>query len=511
MYRAALLLNLVKSLLLILMKNDGAFADTFEIPTHQCNQQLLPAANTAHGVSLMQKMTERKAVARDDAGDGDDGGGIEAEEADAYYVLTWEVPAALRAESGVSVLEAQHRLEAHQRWINVTALEARQMTGPLTLLLALRMCEGAKALKSGLEEARKRGQARIHLLGVQDEIEPQMAWKRFLVGPLTDRDQLLVDTFGLERTPLAGVKVSLLFNGNELFSHTPRHKGMFSEAQSSGLYHKKVKEIPDLAIMLNPGFPHYLGNWWPTLRRLWHAQVPIVATGYGHSFGNGFALPAVYNLGYGAEGANVLPGVAAGHLKTASPPSSTKPASSQQSPVLFADEKLKTSNFTCVDSKDFMRLPEKATDCSDRDGNALVVKEAGFEELFAVRNPFVFCSPFSMYETSANCQGSEVLSVLQPKASGKHTLLALEFNGSLNAGADHQEDKGKEENIPGTLAKQIMHRSLTCTPYFNEHRVCMERRLQRLSHKKLSRKARAWVDEFLQKIADECEDELYRE
>lgn len=384
------------------------------------------------------------------------------------------------------------------------------MTGPLTLLLALRICEGAKALKPVLEEARRRGQARIHLLGVQDNIEPQMVWKRFLVGPLTDRDELLVDTFGLERTPLAGMNVSLLFNGNELFNSASGHQGMFTKAQTSGLYHKTVKEVPDLAIMLNPGFPHYLGNWWPTLRRLWHSQVPILATGYGHSWSKGFALPALYNLGYDSEGAN-LPEEAAGHHKTVSPQSSDNPASVQQSKVLLADKELKATSVTCAESKGFARLPEQATVCSDREGNALVAEQADFEVLFAVRNPFVFCRPSWGYNTSPNCQGSEVLSVLQPKAGGEHAPLALNFDGALNPAAayvHHKKTKDKDEEIPSALAIQIMRRSLTCYPYFKEHRACMEQRLQRLSNKTLSRKARAWVDEFLQKMADACADGL---
>merc|ERR1719456_2126062 len=109
-------------------------------------------------------------MAWDDADKEDEGGWVATEEqqegsneADAY-VLTWEVPAALRAPPGISVLEAQQHWK---RWINVTASEARQMTGPLSLLLALRICEGAKALKPVLEKAFKKGQVRIHLLGVQ--------------------------------------------------------------------------------------------------------------------------------------------------------------------------------------------------------------------------------------------------------------------------------------------------------------------------------------------------------
>merc|ERR1719428_2460200 len=256
-------------------------------------------SHVTQGCSLMQKdiAAGKKALVRDDADHKetvawkkelvqDD---ADHKETDGF-VLTWEVPAVLGARPSFNVA----------RWINVTSLEARQMTGPLTLLLAFRICESAKALQPVLKKVRQKGQAHIHLLGVRDHIEPKMAWKRFLVGPLTNRDQVLVDAFGLPRTPLAGVAVSVLFNGYELSStNATGDGGLFNEARTSGLYHKTVTQVPDLVVALNPGFTHYLGNWWHTLRHLWHSQVPIVATGYGHTFsGGGFALPVLYNLKY---------------------------------------------------------------------------------------------------------------------------------------------------------------------------------------------------------------------
>eukprot|EP00746_Dinoflagellata_sp_MGD_P012036 gnl/MRDRNA2_/MRDRNA2_125492_c0_seq1.p1 gnl/MRDRNA2_/MRDRNA2_125492_c0~~gnl/MRDRNA2_/MRDRNA2_125492_c0_seq1.p1 ORF type:complete len:370 (-),score=63.54 gnl/MRDRNA2_/MRDRNA2_125492_c0_seq1:396-1505(-) len=326
------------------------------------SQQPGSAASITHGVSLMQKSAVRNVVASNIADNdewfaSDSDADVSLEEADAY-VLTWEVPAALHAPPGISALEAQQHWK---RWINVTALEARQMTGPLSLLLALRICEGAKALKPVLEKAFKKGEVRIHLLGVQDKIEPKMAWKRFLVGPLTNRDQLLVNTFGLPYTPLAGLNVSLLFSGDEFDSSASGDlKGAFTEVHTSGLYHKTVKEIPDLAVALNPGFPHYLGNWWPTLRRLWSARVPIIATGYGHSFGTGFAVPALYNLGYDAEG----------HLKT--------PLLDNQATLMRTHISDPGANAICAESKRFVGLPKKdGTLCSDRQGNALIADHAG--------------------------------------------------------------------------------------------------------------------------------------
>eukprot|EP00746_Dinoflagellata_sp_MGD_P001671 gnl/MRDRNA2_/MRDRNA2_103169_c0_seq1.p1 gnl/MRDRNA2_/MRDRNA2_103169_c0~~gnl/MRDRNA2_/MRDRNA2_103169_c0_seq1.p1 ORF type:complete len:465 (+),score=66.25 gnl/MRDRNA2_/MRDRNA2_103169_c0_seq1:94-1488(+) len=443
------------------------------VARNKYNQEWFSAATSSHGVSLMQKRTGRKVHARVKA---DDGERASSEEPDAF-VLTWEVPTVLQASSGMSILESQHNLK---RWINVTALEARQMTGPLTVLLALRICEGATVLSPIFEKARGRGKIHIHLLGVQDKIEPQMAWKRFLVGPLTDRDRHLLDVFGLPHTPLAGVNVSLLFNGNEFDSTATKQRGVFTEMHKVGLYHQAVKEVPDLAIALNPGFPHYLGNWWPTLRRLWHSQVPILATGYGHSFGTGFAVPALYNLGYDSNGRTKSTPL----LATQEPVAQTLPDSN--------------SNARCANSTAFVGLPKKdPTVCSDREGNALVADHAGFAVQVEIRNPFVFCSPpGTSTSTSVNCQGSEVLSLFRPTSD----VLASKSN------LDTHRKKDREE-IPSMLASQIMQRSLTCTPFFKENRRCIERHLQKIGKKPLPRKARVWIDEYLLDITETCEEE----
>merc|ERR1719326_1140317 len=166
-------------------------------------------------------------------------------------------------------------------------------------------------------------------------------------------------------------------------------------------------------------------------------------------------------------------------------------------------QELAPTNITCAESKSFVGLPESnATLCSDREGNALVADQAGFAVLTAVRNPFVFCNSPSTVFTTTNCQGSEVLSVFQPRAGGEDALLAL---------------SPKEEVMPPIpLAFQIMHRQLTCEPWYNQHRVCIERRLkrrerrlQRRSRKKLPQNARIWVQDFLSKLATACEDEEY--
>lgn len=523
------------------------------------------AADGMHGVSLMQtarltgrrrasnKQRNKKPTAWND--NNDDEGWIATErqeeeseeqeegneESNEYvppFLLTWEVPAALRASRGVSVLESHQR---SKRWINVTAREARHMSGPLTVLLALQTCDGASALKPIVEKVRQRGQARIHLIGVQGNLEPRMAWKRLLVGPLTDRDRFIVDTFGLPRTPLAGVKVSFLFNGEYLsddLSMAPKNHRMFAETFTSGVYHKKVKEVPDLAVTINPGFPFYLGNWWPTLRRLWHSQVPIVATGYGHSYRNGFAIPALYNLGYDAE----ENGMENQTLSMAQPHSDVDTGSLEEVQLEQKYQALQVelheteaeleqlqrkraaelieTDVKCADSKGFVGLPKKsATLCGDREGNALVMDWAGFAELVAVRNPFVFCNSPAEASITTNCQGSEVLSVFQPQKRMdriRHQLSAL--NEVQNLKADGKRRKGEKRKRrdeeeegdvpPSDLAHQIMRQSLTCDPTWKQHRVCIEKRLKSRRNTVLPRKDRAFVHDFLYKLDDACADEL---
>eukprot|EP00746_Dinoflagellata_sp_MGD_P016033 gnl/MRDRNA2_/MRDRNA2_135964_c0_seq1.p1 gnl/MRDRNA2_/MRDRNA2_135964_c0~~gnl/MRDRNA2_/MRDRNA2_135964_c0_seq1.p1 ORF type:complete len:359 (+),score=48.96 gnl/MRDRNA2_/MRDRNA2_135964_c0_seq1:2-1078(+) len=338
-----------------------------------------------------------------------------------------------------------------------------------------------------------------------------MAWKRFLVGPLTDRDQVLVDAFGLPRMPLAGVAVSLLFNGNELSStNATGDGGLFNEARTSGLYHKTVTQVPDLVVALNPGFSHYLGNWWHTLRHLWHSQVPIVTTGYGHAFsGGGFALPALYNLKYDADDATPLEEDADDHDKTVSllsqRQSGADPATLPDIQTFPVKQQQSASNTACAESRSFVGLPQhNATVCSDREGDALVAGQAGFEVLVTIKNPFVYCRPLSPYDSAPDCQGSEVLHVFDPRTADRHASKVLMIDRKLNANADRME-KSKMEKIPDGLAMQIMRQSLTCYEDWTEHRACMERRLQHLSKKKkLPRKARVWVYDFMDGLAWSC-------
>merc|ERR1719446_1552524 len=125
-----------------------------------------------------------------------------------------------------------------------------------------------------------------------------MPWKEFLCGPLSERNRELVDAFGLPHTPLAGVRLSFLFNGDLVSKHPHRqhHGVMFTAVQSSGLYHHTLHEVPDLVMAINPGFAHYAQNWWPTLRRLHDLKVPILATGFGQSFMPVSALPTVHKV-----------------------------------------------------------------------------------------------------------------------------------------------------------------------------------------------------------------------
>lgn len=359
------------------------------------------------------------------------------------YVLTWEVPPA-----SVTAAGQQRRL------INVTNAEARHATGPLTLLLALRLSAENGALKSFMSKARRTGRARIHLLGVKRALEARMLWERFLVGPLSARDRHLVDTFELPRTPLAGLRVSLLFNGDALSSDVPRHHrgAKFTEAQTPGLYHLSVKEVPDLVMAINPGFAHYVQNWWPTLRRLERLRVPILATGFGQSFSPGSALRALFRAGGPRER------------------------------LRMKAVELYTPAGTLEGGSPTPGEGALGTVCSDREGNALVASEAGYAVRAVTRNPFVFCEASTTGHL--NCQGSEVLSVLQPRWP--------------------RPRKHIPERAPSALVRKILRESLPCYPLYKRHRRCMEQRLRRGA---LPRKAGKYIDDFLDKMAEDCPEE----
>lgn len=90
--------------------------------------------------------------------------------------------------------------------------------------------------------------------------------------------------------------------------------------------------------------------------------------------------------------------------------------------------------------------------------------------------------------------------MLQPKIE----VVALKVSSNLSEGAHRERDR---EEIPSSLAHEIMLRSLTCTPYFQQHRRCMNRRLRLVGNASLPRNARAWVDEYLLEVAGRCEEE----
>lgn len=273
-----------------------------------------------------------------------------------------------------------------------------------------------------------------------------MLWKRFLTGPLSERDRELVDIFGLPHTPLAGVRLSFLFNGNLLSKQTHhQHQGQeFTSVETPGLYHRTVEEVPDLVIAINPGFAHYAQNWWPTLRRLHSLQVPILATGFSQSFVPGNAVHALYKL-HGPPGKRQEKAMKLFHAKAPK--------------------------------------GQKKNICSDRDGNALVTRKAGYVVAKSARNPFIFChapNPDGGFPWSFTCDGSAVFSLFQSRQLQPAELIPMK--------------------LPPSLKMQILRASLPCYPVWVRHRHCMERHLARMPHHRLT----GLSDSFLDRLAIDC-------
>lgn len=352
----------------------------------------------------------------------------------ADYVLTWQVPQT-----------SPHASQAHKQFVNVSFSEARQLTGPLTLLFALSRSEAAGPLSLFLQRAREKRRAAIHIVGASSDLEPHMLWERFLVGPLSTRDEQIVETFRLPRTPLAGVKFSMLFNGDEINRHRrSRHHG---RTFTPGFYHKKVREVPDLVIAINPGFAHYAQDWWPTLRHLQGLQVPILATGFKESFMPGNALPALYKVTGGHGGKRTISAV----------------------------------NFDSTGTTS--RHSSELNICNDQDGNELVARNAGYTKTDAGQNPFIFChlpDPHGGFPWKLSCDGSAVFSVLLPRARAK-----------------------VPKKAPVSLMQQVLHRSLPCYPVWQRHQRCMVRRLAREPPRRLIG-LNDLVDSYLDKIAKHC-------
>lgn len=265
--------------------------------------------------------------------------------------------------------------------INVTASDATQASGPLSLLSVLQRSEAeAGTLASRVKNAHRAGHLQVHLIGVDPTLEPMMLWHEFLAGPLPPEFQRIAKAFRLPVARFAGMNISLLFNCYSckwLAKRRAQFPPGYSEAYVSGAYHDVVSEIPDLVFMGNPGLAHYPQAWGKTLKELRLKGIPIIATGYGTNTYTGpyAAMDTIYKSDYILT-ANHAAGLNIHHCKNM--------------PILEL---------------------EGGTLCGDMAANSFVADKMGYRVQLAERNPFSYCDNPSI----CWCDSSTVISLLEPK------------------------------------------------------------------------------------------------
>jgi len=328
--------------------------------------------------------------------------------------------------------------------LNVTNTEAMKWAGPLTFLQALQSCSQG-SLASAISHARQRGKLTLHLIGVGGALEPMMDWDHFLVGPLSQREELVVKTFGLQPTPFAGMQVSLTFNEFEDSKHVAR-KSMFPPGYSEGFvfgkYHEVVKDVPDIVLAINPGFAHYPTSWWPTLHHLATKQVPVVASGYGETMQSVIEyFPSVAGLLESSDHVRlpegrvnhtypfaILRGPGGGALSIPSKTDvwdyvNTAGQLAYRRHVFAAPTGHENGIFvnlcnrpaTSLVAQDSEDISEAGLDdggiCSDLNGTIFLGRQAGYKVQYSARSAFQYCDhiPFD-----AECDANGVIALLEP-------------------------------------------------------------------------------------------------
>lgn len=364
--------------------------------------------------------------------------------ADKDFLLTWAVPRRGKSNRLLALLRGS-RVVAN---LNVTASQAARANGPLTLLYALSLCGEQGSLAAIMKRAQETKHVRLHVLGVNPWLEPAMQWKEFLVGPLSAESRRLVSVFKLPETPFKGVQVSMLFNGfdakdgnTDRWAHLQRGPlypdAGYSQKTVPGPYHSAVSEVPDLALAINPGFAHYPGTWWPTLKKLQLHKVPIIATGYSNSFFEGSSnVRVVYE-----HDRAVFPELKGDDLYLP-PHSSVRVHNIREDSASWSNK----PEGQCMKA---ISTTKSDTLCNDLDGNAFVTRSAGYGVRLLTRQPFSYCdSP-----ESQQCQSSAVVSVFEP-AEG---------------------DFGSDNVAPASLLRDGLLKMLYCNDAVHHHTVnCMK-------------------------------------
>lgn len=288
------------------------------------------------------------------------------------YVYAWEVPETVCGSGSADTTPLT---------VNVSHQEALQAAGPLTLLFVLHHCASNLVLARAMEHARATRTLKLHIVGVDTKLEPSMAWKSFLIGPLSSQQALLVSAFELQAAPFADMNVSVTFNG---FGHFTKHDAReslsegYSEFFHPGLYHNVVQERPDIVIAINPGFHSEPRTWWPSLCQLHSAAVPIIVTAYETDAMTVYKQSMTGELLLHTPARSREAGTCSVHVA----------GDGQDAPVCM----------TQLSEADYLPV------CGDTKGTLNIARVAGFKTPLAAQNPFMYCDDPEKSDCDSNGQ-----------------------------------------------------------------------------------------------------------
>jgi len=345
--------------------------------------------------------------------------------------LLWQSPKQGKAENPLLLTWSMHDEAA----VNVSEVQAVEAAGPLTLLRALAHAgqNEKSALSAALAVVRTRGELRLHLLGVNFNLEPQMAWENFLVGPLTPEQRHLVEAFDLPVTPFSGMKVKVVFSGmgdqaenDAILADLGGIRGSvlnsYHEEFRYGFYHEAVNEPADIAMSLNPGLAHYPMLWYTSISRLRRQGVPFIVTGAGNQVERIYEydrhfVPEFHGHSLHLQ-SNSLRRVQKSHEDFLAPifPGFEK-AGEEPNPRTV--EKYQDSEGHALlvrymsrrESAHLGLSQSSASEiCSDAGGNRYMAGRAGYIVSSSSKNPFVFCDDHHpLY-----CNSNGVVQLLEP-------------------------------------------------------------------------------------------------
>lgn len=341
--------------------------------------------------------------------------------------------------------------------INLTQTEAIQAAGPLTFLNVLTHAGANTELHSRVQAARATGKLTLHVIGINTQLEPHMAWKRYLCGPLREPEQRLVTAFNLPEAPFSNIHVSLVFNGFGHFADITKHPEQsigYSETYAKGLYTNAVSTRPDVAFFMNPGFASEPELWWPVLCHLHAERVPMIVTGYGEN------MPAVY----AHNGDQATPSwigttlLLPGDWSLVNTEAMDNRLLVQRYEQKAVKGRVGATAMVAHAETALGPLQPSHPVCGDEAGTFFMAERTDLAVRLATNNPFIYCD----YPLNFDCNSNAMLFLLEP-AEGRHIACKTGVHSRfLNVVAGSVLAKDRDTHAPRGIFKELLLDELQC-------------------------------------------------